>query len=194
MNKNLLIVISFITLFNSCSSDSREDIIVVPQEKRVYNFKYDNSYKTHDIVFYKGPKGVKQNPKEDFIGKIWNTYNQSPYDRLKVDLQKKLIRLDFDSNFLEHKIEVSNDSIYIGENKVFIAILDKKNERLELFKSFYYIQKALPEQGGISYRRSTELGKIQFKDVFFPNSFSSPAEMINDNDEVFWANLSYSYK
>ena len=83
--------------------------------------------------------------------------------------------------------------IHISTDKVFVGILDKKNEKLELSKSFYYIKKEL-DNSSSSFSRFTKLGITKYKDIFGINTFSSPSEMNNKNDEIFWANLSYSYK
>ena len=193
MKKNLFVCLSFLIFSNSCSS-GREDAVVTPQEKKVYNFQYSNSYKTYDLVLFKGPNAIKENPKEEFIQKFWGTYTKPQYNSVQVDLENNFIKLDIGSNFIKHQIELSNDSIYISEKKIFIAILDRKKENLELFKSFYYIQKNVPNQEGLSYTKSTKLGKTKFEDVFFKNSFNTLSEMTNENDEVFWANLSFKYK
>lgn len=191
--KSLIINLLFLTLtIASCSRNSNDSDIIVPTEKTSYNFTYKNSYEANDIVLYKGPFGVKQNPTEKFIADIWNSYSIPEYTQIDVDTKGKNIRLHVGKNIVEYQMELSNDSIYIPKDNVFLGVLDKKNERLKLFKSFYYIKKHL-DNSGTSFSRFTKLGITKYEDIFGINSFNSPSEMTNQNDEIFWANLSFIY-
>lgn len=191
--KPLIINLLFLTLtIVSCSRNSNETETIAPIEKTSYNFVYNNSYETKDIVLYKGPLGVKQNPTQKFIADIWNSYSIPEYTQIDVDTKGKTIRLHVGKNIVENQIELSNDSIYIPKDKVFLGVLDKKNERLRLFKSFYYIKKHL-ESSGTSFSRFTKLGITKSEDIFGINTFNSPSEMTDPNDEIFWANLSFIY-
>ena len=189
--KNLFIYLCF--LISSIACNNREEPAVNAMEKKVYNFDYANSYKIHDIVLFKGPKGMEENPKEEVIQKTWTNYSKPEYNSVQIDLENKSIRLNLGSSFIKKEIEFSNDSIYISSEKKFIGIFDRKNETFKLFKSFSYIKKNLPNQG-LSFNRFTALGKINFTDIFGINTFNNPSEMTNMNDEVFWANLSFTYK
>lgn len=189
-----IISLALLTLaVTSCSRNNDEPETIVPVEKTSYNFVYTNSYKVNDIVLYKGPLGDKENPKEEFIKNTWNTYSTPEYSQIDVDTKNKIIQFHLGENVIEHPIEFSKDSIHISTDKVFVGILDKKNEKLELSKSFYYIKKEL-DNSSSSFSRFTKLGITKYKDIFGINTFSSPSEMNNKNDEIFWANLSYSYK
>lgn len=190
----IIIYLILVTLaVTSCSRNNDEPEITVPVEKTSYNFVYGDSYKINDIALYKGPKAIKEIPQEDFIQKTWSSYTKPEYSSVEIDLAKKIIHLKLGSDFINYQIESSKDSIYTSPNKVFIGVLDKKKQKFELFKSFYYIKKNLSDQG-ISYNRATKLGTTKFNDVFGTNTFNSPSEMTSEKDEVFWANLSFTYK
>lgn len=177
----------------SCSRNNDEPEIEVPVEKTSYNFVYDNSYKVNDIISYKGPLGVKANPQESIIQNNWSSYSEPPYSKIELDLKNKSLQFHLGKNLINYQVELSNDSIYISTHKVFVGTLDKKNDKLELYKTFYYIIKELDDSSFFS-KKTTELGITKYKDIFGINSFNSPSEMTKENDEIFWANLSFSYK
>lgn len=183
----------FALTVTSCSRNNDEPEIVLPIEKTSYNFVYDNSYKVNDIVSYKGPLGVKVNPQESIIQNYWSSYSESPYSKIELNLKNKSLQFHFGKNLINYEVELSNDSIYTSTDKVFIGILDKKNEKLELYKSFNYIKKDLGNSS-FSFNRFTKLGVTKYNDIFGINTFISPSEMTSENDEIFWANLSFSYK
>ena len=189
-----IINLVFLTLaMSSCSRNDDETQTIVPEEKTSYNFIYDNSYKVHDIVLYKGPLGVKETPQESIIQNYWSSYSEPPYSKIELNLKNKSLQFHLGKNLINYQVELSNDSIYISTNKVFVGILDKKNEKLELYKSFYYIIKELDDSSFFS-KKTTELGITKYKDIFGINTFYSPSAMTKENDEVFWANLSFTYK
>lgn len=191
--KIIILNLALITLtIVSCSRNSNEPEIVTPLEKTSYNFVYGNSYEANDITLYKGPTGVKQNPPENFIADTWNSFSTPEYTQIDVDTKKKILLFHVGKNILEYPIEFLNDSIYIPKDKAFVGILDKKNEKFKLFKSFYYIKKHL-DNSGTSFSKFTKLGITKYEDVFGINTFNNHSEMVNVNDEVFWANLSFSY-
>lgn len=70
---NLILIALAVT---SCSRNTDEPEVVVPIEKTSYNFVYDNSYKVNDIVLYKGPLVVKENPQESIIQNYWSSYSE----------------------------------------------------------------------------------------------------------------------
>lgn len=106
---------------------------------------------------------------------------------------KITLQFHIGKNLVNYQVELSNDSIYISTDKVFVGILDKKNEKLELYKSFYYIIKELDDSSFFT-KKTTELGITKYKDIFGINTFNNPSEMNSENDEIFWANLSFTYK
>ena len=191
--KTIITLALFALTVTSCSRNNDEPEIVVPAEKTSYNFVYDNSYKVNDIISYKGPLGVKENPKEEVIKDTWNTYSIPEYSQIDVDTKKKMIYFHLGKNILDYQIEFSNDSIYVSTDKRYVGVLDKKNEKLEISKSFYYIKKDLGNSS-FSFNRFTKLGITKYKDIFGINSFNSPSEMTKENDKIFWANLSFSYR
>lgn len=184
----------FLTLaLSSCSRNDDETQTIMPEERIFYNFIYDNSYKVYDIVLYKGPLGVKETPQESIIQNYWSSYSEPPYSTIELNLKNKSLQFHLGKNLINYQVELSNDSIYISTNKVFVGILDRKNEKLELFKSFYYILKELDDSSFFT-KKTTELGITKYKDIFGNNTFESPSAMTKKNDEVFWANLSFIYK
>ncbi|MDP2455276.1 MULTISPECIES: hypothetical protein [unclassified Kaistella] len=187
---NLILIALAVT---SCSRNTDEPEVVVPIEKTSYNFVYDNSYKVNDIVLYKGPFGVKENPQESIIQNYWSSYSEPPYSKIELNLKNKSLQFHLGKNLINYQVELSNDSICISTDKVFIGILDKKNEKLELYKSLYYIIKELDDSSFFT-KKTTELGITKYKDIFGINTFDSPSAMTKENDEVFWANLSFTYK
>lgn len=188
-----IINLVFLTLaMSSCSRNDDQTETIVP-EKTSYNFIYDNSYKVNEIVLYKGPLGVKETPQESIIPNYWSSYSEPPYSKIELNLKNKSLQFHLGKNLINYQVELSNDSIYISTDKVFVGILDKKNEKLELYKSFYYIIKELDDSSFFT-RKTTELGITKYKDIFGNNTFESPSAMSKKNDEVFWANLSFIYK
>lgn len=184
----------FLTLaLSSCSRNDDETQTIMPEERIFYNFIYDNSYKVYDIVLYKGPLGVKETPQESIIQNYWSSYSEPPYSTIELNLKNKSLQFHLGKNLINYQVELSNDSIYISTNKVFVGILDRKNEKLELYKSFYYILKELDDSSFFT-KKTTELGITKYKDIFGNNTFESPSAMTKKNDEVFWANLSFIYK
>ena len=191
--KTIINLILTALVITSCSRSNDELEIIAPIEKDSYNFVYDNSYKVNDIVLYKGPLGVKETPQESIIQNYWNSYSEPPYSKIELNLKNKSLEFHLGKNLVNYQIELSNDSIYISTDKVFVGVLDKKNEKLKLYKSFYYIKKDL-DNSGSSFNRFTKLGITKYKDIFGLNSFNNPSEMTSNNDEIFWANLSFYYK
>lgn len=191
--KNLIKVICIACVIISCSRSNDTTEPELPAEKTNYSFTYNNSYKVNDIVLYKGPVGEKVTPKESYIQDYWSTYSVPDYDKIDINLNNKSIQLYFGKNVLNHQIELSHDSIYTSKDKTFIGVLDRKTEKLELAKSFYYIKKSL-DNSGTSFNRFTKLGLTKHKDIFDVNTFNNPSEMTDKNDEIFWANVSFSYK
>lgn len=191
--KTIINLILTALVITSCSRSNDELEIIAPIEKDSYNFVYDNSYKVNDIVLYKGPLGVKETPQESIIQNYWNSYSEPPYSKIELNLKNKSLEFHLGKNLVNYQIELSNDSIYISTDKVFVGVLDKKNEKLKLYKSFYYIKKDL-DNSGSSFNRFTKLGITKYKDIFGINSFNNPSEMTSNNDEIFWANLSFYYK
>ena len=191
--KTIINLILIALAVSSCSRNNDEPETIVPVEKTSYNFVYDNSYKVNDIVLYKGPLGVKENPQEEFIKDTWNSYSTAEYSQIDVDTKNRIIHFHLGNNVIDNQIELSNDSIYISENKVFVGFLDKKNDKFKLSKSFYYIKKDLGNSS-FSFNRFTKLGITKYKDIFGINTFNNPSEMTSKNDEIFWANLSFTYK
>ena len=131
-------IINFVFLTLAMSSCSRNDDptgTIVP-EKTSYNFIYDNSYKVNEIVLYKGPLGVKETPPESTIPNYWSSYSEPPYSKIELNLKNKSLQFHLGKNPINYQVELSNDSIYISADKVFVGILDKKNEKLESSNSF----------------------------------------------------------
>ena len=191
--KTIITLALFALTVTSCSRNNDEPEIVVPAEKTSYNFVYDNSYKVNDIISYKGPLGVKANPQESVIQNYWSSYSEPPYSKIELDLKNKSLQFHLGKNLINYQVELSNDSIYISTDKVFVGTLDKKNDKLELYKTFYYIIKELDDSSFFT-KKTTELGITKYKDIFGINTFNSPSEMAKENDEIFWANLSFSYR
>ena len=131
----------FLTLaLSSCSRNDDQTETIVP-EKTSYNFIYDNSYKVHDIVLYKGPLGVKENPQEGIIQNYWSSYSEPPNSKIELNLKNKSLQFHSGKNLINYQVELSNDSIYISTDKVFVGILDKKNEKLECINHFITSEK-----------------------------------------------------
>lgn len=192
--KTIFFYISILVFLLSCNN--REDIPTTPivvEEKTLYNLTFANSYKVSSIVLYKGPNAIEQTPNEDFIKNTWNSYSVPEYKSIQIDLIKKTIHLKLGANSVVFDIEILNDFMYTVNNKILIGVLDRKNEKFELLKSFYYIKKDLANQG-ISFNRSTKLGLTKYSDIFGVNTFNNPSDMTSKNDELFWANLSFYYK
>lgn len=176
----------------SCGRNNEDAEVIAPSEKTSYNFVYSNSYKVSEIVLYKGPLGMKENPKEEFIKKNWDSYSTPEYQQIDVDIKNKTIHFNLGKNIIEYSIDLANDSIYISGTKNFVGILNKKNRQFDFFKSFYYIKKNLGESGS-SFSRFTKMGITKYQDVFGINTFQNSSEMKSANDEVFWANMSYTF-
>ena len=191
--KTIINLVVLALAVNSCSRNNDEPEFIIPVEKNSYNFVYDNSYKVDDIVSYNGPFGVKETPQESIIQNYWSSYSEPPYSKIELNLKNKSLQFHLGKNLINYQVELSNDSIYISTDKVFIEILDKKTEKLELYKSFYYIIKELDDSSFFT-KKTTELGITKYKDIFGINTFESPTAMTKENDEVFWANLSFTYK
>lgn len=187
--KKLFIGFCILSLTVSCSDRDSSPAIV--KQKNTYNFNFSGNYKVDDIHLFKGPNAVDERPKEDFIQKTWSSYKTPEYNSIEIDLDNEIIHLKSDSYFINHLIETSNDSIFTSSNKVLTGILDRKNEKFELLTSFYYIKKNISDQG-LFYSRSTKLRKTKFSDLFGEHNFIDPSEM-TEKDEVFWANLTFSY-
>ena len=122
-----IISLALLTLaVTSCSRNNDEPETIVPVENTSYNFVYDNSYKVNDIVSYNGPFGVKETPQESIIQNYWSSYSEPPYSKIELNLKNKSLQFHLGKNLINYQVELSNDSIYISTDKVFVGILDKK--------------------------------------------------------------------
>lgn len=182
-----------LTILSGCSRNNDDTEALLSVEKNFYTFKYANAYKLNEIVLFKGPKGDKENPQEGFIKNVWDSYATPEYDQVDLDIKSKLIKLHLGKKILENPIRFSNDSIFISPENSFIGTVNQNKYKLQLYKSFNYVKKDL-ENSALSFSRFTKLGEMEPQKIFGANTFLNPSEMKSVHDEVFWANISYSFE
>jgi hypothetical protein len=144
--KNVLLLISFLflILLVSCKSDSKEESIDSKNLEENTLIKNDNKIEEISIVFYEGKRGIKFQPKSNFVFKLKKGSSYLKYNNFsKKDLSKGiedsiLIRENekykIDSFFKHENTLLKNDyGDVIGEKPIFKIFFMNKEQKVFKF-------------------------------------------------------------
>ncbi|WP_312393822.1 hypothetical protein [Chryseobacterium sp.] len=151
------------------SDDATENL--QPQEKKVYNFEYNN-YSVKNIELYEGPSGQKTNPNESYLANHWSFYKEPTWKKISLDLPNNSLQLiSGNSADVTYKVTINSDSVFIAENHEYIGNFNKKESSFTLRRSFQYVKK-IPRDNSSSLNISQKVifGISEYKDLF-GNSF-----------------------
>lgn len=181
----------------ACGSDDETPAPVpVAVSSGTYTLDF-KGYAVHDITLYKGPSGSLMIAGESYIGNYWTLYGKPAWHRAELNLKDMSLHLKTDAAGVKYPVFMKQDSVFIQENNGtgFLGIFSRNTSTLEIRRTFRYIKKVPADgQQTVFISKSTGFGVLRYPSVFPSAAFSSPADMKKDEDEVFWANVTYFYR
>jgi len=181
----------------ACENDNQiEATTTIPVSSTKYSMNF-KTYTVNNVNLFKGPSGNSISVDESYIQNYWSLYKESSWKKVEIDVKNMTVKLFTDNAAdLKYNISIKQDSVFIKENNSteYFGNLDKSTSSLKLRRVFKYIKK-VPADGSQSLyiSKTTGFGIANYNNIFPSSTFSTPGNMTNSGDEVFWANITYNY-
>jgi len=180
----------------ACGNDDLETAANPPVSPAKFSMSFKN-YSVNNVNLYKGPSGSSMNVDESYIQNYCTLYKEPSCKKAEINLEEMSLKLITDNAAdLKYNITMKQDSVFIKENDKtkFLGNFDKNTSSLKVRRVFKYLKKvpADPSQA-LLILKTTDFGILRYGNVFPSAAFSSPGNMTETEDEVFWANVTYNY-
>lgn len=180
----------------ACESDDSEVTTSPPLASAKISLSFKN-YVVNNVNLFKGPSGNSINVTESYIQNYWTLYKEPSWKKVEINLEEMSLTLITENSAdLKYNISLKQDSVFIKENNnlEYLGDFDKNISSLKVKRVFKYLKKVpLDNSQALFISKITGFGIANYSNVFPSDTFTSPSNMTQTGDEVFWANVTYNY-
>lgn len=191
----LYLIIAVFTCI-ACGNDDNGATTNPPVSSAKLSLSFKN-YVVNNINLFKGPSGNSMNVNESYIQNYWTLYKEPSWKKVEINLEEMSLKLITETTAdLKYNISLKQDSVFIKENNntEYLGNFDKNTSSLKVRRVFKYLKKVpVDNSQALFISKTTGFGIISYVNVFPSATFSSPSNMTQTGDEVFWANVTYNY-
>lgn len=191
----LYLIIAVFTCI-ACGNDDNGATTNPPVSSAKLSLSFKN-YVVNNINLFKGPSGNSMNVNESYIQNYWTLYKEPSWKKVEINLEEMSLKLITETTAdLKYNISLKQDSVFIKENNntEYLGNFDKNTSSLKVRRVFKYLKKVpVDNSQALFISKTTGFGIISYGNVFPSATFTSPSNMTQTGDEVFWANVTYNY-
>ncbi|MCI3938567.1 hypothetical protein MQX03_15315 [Chryseobacterium aahli] len=191
----LYLIIAVFTCM-ACGNDDNEATTNPPVSSSKLSLSFKN-YIVNNINLFKGPSGNSMNVNESYIQNYWTLYKEPSWKKVEINLEEMSLKLITETTAdLKYNISLKQDSVFIKENNntEYLGNFDKNTSSLKIKRVFKYVKKVPADNSqSLFVSKTTGFGIANYSNIFPSSTFSSPSNMTQIGDEVFWANVTYNY-